>query len=224
MSHKAEALVVALSVKIEATSTQQTKGPRKLLGLPRDFRGILDRLPMPRLPALDDKPAIACFLFPQVDLELTHIDRGLVPVGMHRTLFHFVQRCNWRWSRVVTFTDWAQVVSSISGVMDYDGLVRCEFRIPRLWNPEVFSVSDDMSLKIFFLAKGHAFSVEIKSISATSVGTKVSLGFAVHKSQCSDSWKSGSQESGAASCSSWCQETQNYLGLSENVGLIFPMK
>jgi len=33
---------------------------------------------------------------------------------------------------------WAQVVSSISGVMDYDGLVRCEFRIPRLWKPEVF--------------------------------------------------------------------------------------
>jgi hypothetical protein len=44
-----------------------------------------------------------------------------------------------------------------------------------------------MSLKIFFLAKGHAFSVEKQSISATSVGTKVSLGFAVLKSQRSDS-------------------------------------
>ena len=43
---------------------------------------------MPRL--LDVKPAIACLLFPQVDLELTHIDRGLVPVGMHRR-FSMVQ-------------------------------------------------------------------------------------------------------------------------------------
>jgi hypothetical protein len=72
------------------------------------FRGKLDRaIPMPRLPALDDKPAMACFSFRQVDLELTHIDRGLVPVGMHRTLVPWCNGatwCNWRGSRVVPFT------------------------------------------------------------------------------------------------------------------------